>query len=102
MYQLTSLEIRRKVVAVTFLYKLINGFINSPSLLALIKINTPRINARELRIFYCANYRTNLGLNSPVNIMCTAYNSIHSDIDIFNCTLKQLIQISLKTFNVTT
>lgn len=90
-FKLTSLKNRRKILNLSFLYKLINGNLNCPQLLNKINItithSLPRLSRYSL--FKPKRSKTNLGLYSPINRLQNDYNSIckNKDIDIFYLSL---------------
>ena len=86
----SSLNSRRKHASVIFLYKLLNGGIDSPTLLSQVKLLVPRLSSRCEILFFCEKANTNVLLKSPVRVMCANYNAICFMCDNFNCTLQDL------------
>ena len=83
-----SLEVRRIFTCIIFLYKLVNGYIDSSRLLDIISFHVPRINARNAPTFACNFARTNSHFNSPIYNMCRLYNNIQHSIDTFTINYK--------------
>lgn len=84
-YKMKSLSARRKSLDVMFLFKLINGYIDSPELLEKIRICVPRSGSRLMnrKTFVLPHSRTNLGQFSPISRMLSLANSTRDDIDLF-------------------
>lgn len=97
-----NLSTRREVADIVFIFKIINGFIDSPDLLDKFKISVPLRGNRPLNknTFALSNCRTNYGRNAPVNRLCRAYNKYCQDLDIFStsvtCIKKQFL-VNLKS-----
>lgn len=85
-YSLKSLNDRRKISDVMFLYKVINGFILCPDFLTNINIAVPRKGSRlcNRRTFTLPHTRTNVGQHSPLYRMLSFYNGMRLSIDIFD------------------
>lgn len=87
-----SLENRRTVQSLLFIYKLINNVIMDSNLLALLNFHVPRTNhPRQKILFSITTARTNYELKSPLRRSCSAFNVLYTnwdDIDIFfDCLL---------------
>lgn len=76
---LESLEMRRKVQTMLFVYDLINGNIDCSDLLGKITFKVPYVNLRHHEIFYVACHRTNYVLNSPLIRSLIDYNLLHNN-----------------------
>ena len=83
-HNLQTLDNRRKVSSISFLYKLMNNMINSPDLLNQINIYAPVYRTRNPISLYIDKRRTNYYNNSPVINMCRLYNQIRLQFDIWN------------------
>lgn len=83
-FNVDSLDTRRRLSALSFLYKLVHGIIDSPELLMQLPFRTPLYNrsTRNSELFLLPSPRTNILIKSPVYIMCSYYNS--SSVDIFS------------------
>lgn len=87
-----SLENRRRVIVLVFLYKLIHNLMDCPELLSKINFRIPRLEARQNLLFYCPTNRTNILKKSPVYSMMELYNTLGEQVDIFNSSLNQYIR----------
>lgn len=85
-----SLLVRRTICCLTFLWNLLNNFIDCPQILYTLSFLTPRLSCRSHDFFYIAPPRTNIRMNSPIIRMCTTYNSVHHSVDILNCSRVEL------------
>lgn len=90
-----SLQARRQFKLLSFLHGLLEGRINCTVILDMLQYNTPRPASRKADFFYLPTPRTNKLKFSPLYRLCDAYNRIHSQIDIFSCTVASLNQIIL-------
>lgn len=84
-YNIDSLVSRRVFLDEVFLYKIINGNIDSSSLLQLINFSVPRISSRYKETFYCDRSSTSYAKNTFIRRSCKFYNDKLKDVDIF-CT----------------
>jgi hypothetical protein len=82
-FNLCSLDLRRKLASILFLYKLVHGRIVCTQLLNDILLRVPRLNARHPITFSIEHCRTNQHFHSPLNNMCRNYNDISYAADIF-------------------
>lgn len=87
-----SLYLRRKYACIMFVYKILHGLLNCPSLLFQLKIYVPRLGSRSNMLLYYNAPRTNHHLNSPIINMSRCVNEVDLYIDIFNCTLRSFSQ----------
>ena len=87
---LLSLEDRRQLYDVKFVYKIMNNMIDSASLVSLININVPTHDTRNKYFFRIYLSSTNYHLNSPLNRCCKSYNTflnlVNLDICFFSLT----------------
>jgi hypothetical protein len=82
-FNFCSLDLRRKLASILFLYKLVHGRIVCTQLLNDILFRVPRLNARHPITFSIEHCRTNQHFHSPLNNMCHNYNDISYAVDIF-------------------
>ncbi|XP_044757731.1 uncharacterized protein LOC123315894 [Coccinella septempunctata] len=94
-FGVSSLEVRRKVLAVKFLYNVVNDITDCPSLLAMVNFIVRRQNSRSQELFYLRTPRTNLLLQSPIEFMCRTFNTISAVCDINFDTLPCIIEVLL-------
>lgn len=92
-FDMISLYARRKVIAVSFLYNLVNNNIDCPVLLNKVNFLVPRPTSRQAHTFYCPFARTNVMYKSPVFNMCRIFNTISDQCDINFNTLDYIIDI---------
>ena len=81
-FNFDSLQLKRSMAGLSFLYKLCHNLIDAPNLLAKINFSIPKHNLRQTSTFYCKFSRTNMLLNSPINVMCSNFNSISNSCDL--------------------
>jgi len=86
-FSLKTLDERRKSADIQFLFKLINGSIDSPEILQLLDIQVPRSSARNPQTFYLTRPRTNINKFSPLRRACNLYNTVQNQCDVFSCSL---------------
>jgi hypothetical protein len=84
-----TLEKRRSVASLLFLYDILRGRIQEPALLSKININVPRVNSKCTLTFRPPTSRTNLLKYSILHRACHLYNKICNSnpdlhIDIFH------------------
>lgn len=92
-FQTTLLESRRTIAEAIFLYKIINYIIDSPQILEQIGLQVPRLSTRSTHLFHLRTPRTNVLKYSPIYRMCTLFNELYSDVDIFCINLKKFRNI---------
>lgn len=92
-YNFTTLERRRIITSLIFLFKLLRGGIDCPDLLNQINFFVPRLNTRQHLTFLCERARTNVMVKSPLNFMCSNFNVMCGNCDIFFCSLGELRRI---------
>lgn len=90
-----SLDVRRKVNSIRFLYGLLHDTIDCSTLLAQINFNIPRLETRQNFPFYCKTAKTNILLRSPVSVMCSNFNSMSHLCDINNSTCSNICDVVL-------
>lgn len=85
-FNMSSLHKRRKSLDLMFLFKVIHGIIDAPDILESLYISVPRPGSRLInrKTFSLPICRTNLGQHSPVYRMCSCYNGVRCDFDIFS------------------
>jgi len=79
---MNSLATRRNIIDFKFLYKVVNGMINSSELLNYLNFYVPRCQTRSTNTFYMQLHRTNYLINAPINRMMKLAND--TQIDLFN------------------
>ena len=89
-YNLKTLESRRKYGHIVYLHKLLHGNVDDSSFLSMINLNVPYYPTRTFRTFYLELAGTNYQINSPLNRICSIYNSIQNNCDIFDISLRRL------------
>lgn len=88
--RLMSLENRRTLLDMTFLYKIINNKTDCPQLISCLCFRVTPYSTRNNELFFLPFNRTNFAFNSPVNRMCLTYNKLsafESFPDIFFVSL---------------
>lgn len=79
-HDVQSLSYRREVQGARFVWKLSNGWIDSPYLLSCLNFFIPRISSRSSSTFLLPFSRTNILQGSPLVTMCRAANLHYADI----------------------
>lgn len=97
-FDMCSLQERRIIQFVAFLYKLLHGGIDCPSLLNYLSFNVPRISNRHACIFNMRTCRTNMLSKSPIYMMCCLANTISLDIDIHSDCLNVVVDAVRNNF----
>lgn len=77
-----SLATRRNIIDLKFLYKVVNGIINSSELLNCPYFYVPQCQTRSTYTFYTQLHRTNYLVNAPINRMMKLAND--TQVDLFN------------------
>lgn len=89
-FDISSLEYRRFIISISFLYGLLYGYIDAAKLLSKINFRVPRQASRSDHIlFYVPSCRTNINIKSPIHIMTS--NSATGDWLDFNYTSMRTI-----------
>ncbi|XP_054267140.1 uncharacterized protein LOC128989286 [Macrosteles quadrilineatus] len=86
-YDIPSLENRRRVADVTFLYKLINNQVNCPFLLERINFHVPSRITRHQRVFELDHTGTNYARSSPIPRIMRLGNVVSSSVDLLTASL---------------
>lgn len=90
-FNMKTLRQRCDFLRLIFVFKLVNNYIDCPSLLSLVNIQTPRPAARAINYkpLYIPQRKNRYGCNSPLLRSFKLYNFIfqHCDIDIFSDSL---------------
>lgn len=91
-FKLTTLENRRQIADIVYLSKLVNGKLDAPSLTSKLQFAVPRPGSRlhNIKTFSLSLSRTKYCQHSPLYRMCSAYNSVSNDIDIFSASIRCL------------
>lgn len=76
MVDLIALDQRRFNSRVFFMYDLLNGFIDAPNLLSLVKLIVPNYRFRRNDFLRTTFHRTLYGENEPFNVICRSFNEI--------------------------
>lgn len=93
-FRFQSLDLRRKLNSVTFLYKLLLNKIYCSDSQSQINFHVPRLNSRNTDAFYCSQAKTNLILfKSPLYNMCNLFNAVSHLCDINHDHLKTLCHV---------
>lgn len=71
-FVIASLSERKKISGMKFLFKLVNGFINSPEILGSLNFNVSRCRIRSTAMFYVFTYSTNYAVASMNKIISIA------------------------------
>ena len=98
LFKIRPLNARRIFQQLSFLFKLLHNIIDCSFLLSKIYFYTPRLNCRHFKTFHCMKVRTNIGLNSPIRVMCCCFNAIDIECDINHCNLSELLSIAKVKF----
>lgn len=83
-YKVLSLEKRRKLSDMMFLYKVLNNGIDCPELVESIGLNTPTTRTRHTRLFFEPRSQNNYARNSIVSRCVRTYNDSFQHLDIFH------------------
>lgn len=80
-YNITSLESRRIISDMIFLYKIVNNNIDCPAIVQLFNLNVPsRLPRKPQALFNVTVYKSNLGKFSPLARLAHNYNDLSSKI----------------------
>lgn len=95
---LQTLEKRRQINNILYLYKLLHADVDDSDFLSLISLNVPSHSTRSLNTFYISGTpHTNIHLNSPLYKICNSYNTIQTNCDIFDVKYKTLRRLLNET-----
>lgn len=87
-FDFLSLQKRRVMFDLIFLFKLVNGALNSPALLSELNFNIPQRLTRSNTIFRLNASNTNLHQNSPMVRIQYTYDGSFSHVPLFNTSLR--------------
>jgi len=79
---MNSLATRRNIIDFKFLYKVVNGIINSRELLNYLNFYVSQCQTRSTNTFYIQLNRTNYLINALINRMMRLDND--TQVDLFN------------------
>jgi hypothetical protein len=90
-HRIQSLETRRLIIDLTYLHKIINGYVDSSVLLEALPFHCPLRTTRNESLFYVPHGRTNYARNSFINRVSMGYNRIcmKTGIDLFSTTARR-------------
>lgn len=97
-FQMVSLENRRAIDDMKFLYKVVNAIIDNSYFLSLLNFHVPRVNSRANLTFKNKKVRTTSHNNSPLYRLCNKYNSAaynNNRLDFsttINCFLSEFVK----------
>ena len=63
LYKIDSLQKRRKIANILYLYRILNNLENNNFVLSKLNFNIPRVNSRSLHLFYQPPFRINISRN---------------------------------------
>lgn len=90
-FEMDSLEHRRHMAYLTFLYKLVNGYFDCSQLSEKLKLAVPTYSSRHINLFYLPTPRTNILQRAPLFVACSLYNGLHGRVDISRDSLKSIL-----------
>jgi hypothetical protein len=83
-FMVPSLESRRSLSDQYFLFKIINGFVDSPNLLERVGFHCPTRFTRNQTLYHISRSGSNYAQNSFIRRSCLNYNMYFSTVDPFN------------------
>lgn len=89
-YNVLSLNDRRVMHSLIFLFKIVHNKLDCPTILDQLHFNIPTVATRHSNTFYLPTPRTNLLLFSPLFNMCSNYHRIQDTCDIFFCNISSI------------
>lgn len=92
-HDISSLQTRRDLHALVFLFKIVNNLLDSAEILGSLNFVVPRVSARTSHTFYLPTARTNIKKRSPLYNMCVLYNSRCINFDLFGGSITALKDI---------
>lgn len=95
---LKSLESRRSILSLTFIYGIISGDFDCAALLEKINFNVPRRELRNSYPFYGNYNKTNYARNAPIARGLNEFNQISSFIELDFSLSKDVFINLLKSF----
>jgi hypothetical protein len=85
-FSFDSLEDRRMLQGFAYLHRLINGLTDNSWLLSYINFYVPAVRFRCKRLFFIPRLYSNQHGNSPLYRICSKFNTILNQLNIFNCS----------------
>ena len=85
-----SLEARRDVIVMKFLWGLIHNTVDCPSLLFKLNVLVPRLSSRATATFYNRPVRTNVLYRAPVSVMSRCCNTLADRCDVFGDSFSRI------------
>lgn len=92
LFNVRSLENRRDIFDLIFLFKIVNNLIDCPYILSNIGIHVPARALRGNRLFDVPNCRTVIAENSLLNRIAKYGNDICADVDFFSMAYTEFSQ----------
>lgn len=90
-HRLMTLQDRRSLLDMIFLYKICNGMIDSTELVSkTLNLCTPSVRTRHTKLFSCKFVHTNYAQNSVIHRLQRKYNERFSSLDLFHLSLPSL------------
>ena len=84
-FDIGSLSERRNIYDMTFLFKLVNGYINCPEVLGFLNLYVPQYRTNSSTMFYVFTYKTNYASAFPMeNRIMLIVNDFKIDLFNFN------------------
>lgn len=83
-HKIMPLEDRRTMLDAMLLYNIVNGHLDSPTLLSVVNFNVPKKRTRHTKLFAPPFQSTNYISNAPITRICSIYSKKFPDLDIFN------------------
>ena len=74
---------RRNKSDISFIYGIVNGYIDSNYLLSRLNFYVPRINSRARATFYLPSSRRDVHKYAPIKRMSQLINNTGANLDIF-------------------
>lgn len=99
-FGIKSLDSRRKIADLIFLYKILNREIDCPYLLGQIRFHIPSRDTRLQQLFAIPYHRTALADNQCISRMCKLGNEISHHINFFTASLTTFTQFIHSYFAV--
>ena len=90
-FDFVSLQSRRGIASMKFLYKLLHNSIDCIDIIAQLNFNVPQVSRSNL-MFRCNRARTNMLIKSPIHVMCNNYNKICRYCDVFNSSFNDILR----------
>jgi hypothetical protein len=87
-HRVSSLEGRRTTTDLLYLYKIVNGLVDSESLVTGLSFNCPLRPTRSPHTFRLPVCRTNYAQNSFFQRACGNYNVFYGSVDIFQHSIR--------------